>query len=64
MPTRKEYSDFIIKTLHELPDNYQDKTQEVLYQQGLLIGILSELMYSDSLVFHFVNQKLKKLKNK
>ena len=64
MANRKDYSDYIIKTLHELPDNYQDKTQEILYQQGLLIGMLAELMHNDSLVFHFVNVKLKKLKNK
>lgn len=60
--------DYAVNRIQELLDNigsqYNNKTERLLYQQGVLIGILASLSSNDSINFELTVNKLKKLSSR
>ena len=64
MATHNDYAGLIINLLNKVPQKYQDRNLEMLYQQGFLIGVLADLMMKDSQIAHTVKATLDKVAKK
>ena len=62
--TRNDYTRIVMELIDSIPDKYSDKHMALLYRQGYLIGMLSDLMYRDNQVAGLVYSRLKQIKQK
>lgn len=60
--TEQELALSIKKRLDDLAQKYEKKGEQLLYEQGILLGLLAVLAYSDSKNLDIVLAKLKSLK--
>ena len=60
--TEQEFALSIKKRLDDLAQKYEKKGEQLLYEQGILLGLLAVLAYSDSKNLDIVLAKLKSLK--
>lgn len=58
----KQTADLIKRRIDSLAQKYETKGEQLLYEQGLLIGLLTVLCLEDSKNFDIVINKLKSLK--
>ncbi len=59
--TEKEVADYIKKRIDALSQKYETKGEQLLYEQGVLLGFLSVLSIYDSKNFEIIRKKLDKL---
>jgi hypothetical protein len=60
--TPERYAQYIKDRILELNTEYNIKEEHLLYEQGILIGILAKLAYNDSKNFDVIRSSLKSLK--
>lgn len=60
--TEEEFALSIKKRLDNLAQKYEKKGEQLLYEQGILLGILAQLAYLDSKNFDLILKQLSKLK--
>ena len=60
--TEQELALSIKKRLDDLAQKYEKKGEQLLYEQGILLGLLAVLAYSDSKNLDIILAKLKSLK--
>jgi hypothetical protein len=61
MSTHNDYVKMIINQLNKIPQKYEDRNLEMVYQQGFLIGAIAEMMLQDNQIAHTVKNTLEKL---
>ena len=59
--TEKEIAFNIKKRIEELPHQYDSVTEQMLYEQGILLGLLARLSYYDSKNYDLIMNQIKKL---
>ncbi len=59
--TEKEIAFNIKKRIEELPHKYDSVTEQMLYEQGILLGLLARLSYYDSKNYDLIMNQIKKL---
>ncbi len=59
--TEKEIAFNIKKRIEELPHKYDSVTEQMLYEQGILLGLLAKLSYYDSKNYDLIMNQIKKL---
>lgn len=60
--TEEEFALSIKKRLDNLAQKYEKKGEQLLYEQGILLGILAQLAYLDSKNYDLIKNQLSKLK--
>jgi hypothetical protein len=60
--TEQEFALSIKKRLDDLAQKYEKKGEQLLYEQGILLGILAKLSYQDSKNLDIILNHLKSLK--
>ena len=60
--TEKEVALYIKKRIDDLAQKYERKGEQLLYEQGILLGLLAVLSLYDTKNFEIVKKKLDKLK--
>jgi hypothetical protein len=60
--TEQEFALSIKKRLDDLAQKYEKKGEQLLYEQGILLGILAKLSYYDSKNLDIILNHLKSLK--
>ncbi len=59
--TEQELAFNIKKRIEELPHKYDSVTEQMLYEQGILLGLLARLSYYDSKNYDLIMNQIKKL---
>lgn len=59
--TEEEFALSIKKRLDNLSQKYEKKGEQLLYEQGVLLGILAKLSYLDSKNLDLILKQLSKL---
>jgi hypothetical protein len=59
--TEQDVADFIKRHIDNLAQKYETKGEQLLYEQGILLGLLATLSMHDSHNFEIIHKKLKKL---
>jgi hypothetical protein len=59
--TEQDVADFIKNRIDNLAQKYEKKGEQLLYEQGLLLGLLAVLSMYDSKNFEIIRKKLDKL---
>ena len=60
--TEQELALTIKKRLDDLAQKYEKKGEQLLYEQGILLGLLATLSFNDSKNLDIILAKLKSLK--
>lgn len=60
--TEKDVADYIKRHIDDLARKYETKGERLLYEQGILLGILATLTLYDSKNFDIIRKKLDNLK--
>ena len=60
--TENEYLQRFLTALNSANKSYDTKGEQLLYKQGVLLGLLASLAYRDSQNASIINKKLKSLK--
>jgi len=60
--TEQEFALSIKKRLDDLAQKYEKKGEQLLYEQGILLGILAKLSYQDSKNLDIILNQIKSLK--
>lgn len=60
---RKELAFSLKRRLESLPYKYKTSNEQMLYEQGILLGLLITLMEYDSKNYEIVIRQLKKLES-
>ncbi len=60
--TEQEFALSIKKRLDDLAQKYEKKGEQLLYEQGILLGILAKLSYQDSKNLDIILNQIKLLK--
>jgi len=60
--TEEQFAHGIKKRLDALPQEYETKGEQLLYEQGILLGLLAVLAYNDSHNLDIIKRKLESLK--
>lgn len=61
--TEQEVADLIKNRIDNLSQKYEKKGEQLLYEQGLLLGLLATLSINDSKNFYIIYDKLKSLED-
>lgn len=59
--TEQEFALSIKKRIDDLSQKYEKKGEQLLYEQGILLGLLSTLSMYDSKNFEIIRKKLNSL---
>jgi hypothetical protein len=60
--TEQEFALSIKKRLDDLAQKYETKGEQLLYEQGILLGILAKLSFHDSKNLDIILNQIKSLK--
>ena len=60
--TEKEIAESIKKRIDNLAQKYETKGEQLLYEQGILLGLLATLSIYDSKNFEIIRRTLDKIK--
>ena len=60
--TEEQYAHGIKKRLDAVDQKYETKDEQLMYEQGILLGLLAVLAYNDSHNLDIIKRKLESLK--
>ncbi len=58
---QNRYTNFILESLSNTKKTFATKEEQLLYEQGILAGLLTQLISNDSKNFEIIRKRLEKL---